>query len=56
MYEYSYNVSEKTFLVWKVEGRKVEILLKVRTQEKAERACKLYEKYGHGALRYPVRG
>lgn len=56
MYEYTYEVIEKAFVVWKIEGMRAEALLKVQTQEKAERACRLYEKFGHGALRYPVKG
>jgi len=56
MYEYSYEVAERAFIIWKIEGMKAEALLKVDTQAKAERACHLYEKFGHGALRYPVKG
>lgn len=55
MYEYSYEVSEKAFIIWKIEGMKAEALLKVKDQKRAERACTLYEKYGHGSLRYPVK-
>lgn len=56
MYEYTYECAEKAFVVWKIAGLKAEALLKVNTQEKASRACDLYEKYGHGELRYPVKG
>lgn len=55
MYEYSYEVSEKAFIIWKIEGMKAEAILKTKKQERAERACALYEKYGHGSLRYPVK-
>lgn len=56
MYEYNWETTEKAFVVWKIEGMKAEALLKVNTQKKASRACELYEKYGHGKLRYPVKG
>lgn len=56
MYEYTYETAERAFIIWKLEGMKAEALLKVDTQAKAERACHLYEKFGHGALRYPVKG
>ena len=55
-YEWTYECSEKAFVVWKIEGGRAEALLKVKSQEKASRACDLYEKYGHGELRYPVKG
>jgi len=56
MYEYSYEIAERAFVIWKIEGMKAECILKVNTQEKAQRACQLYEKFGHGVLRYPVKG
>lgn len=56
MYEYTYEVAEKAFVIWKIEGLKAEALLKTKKQEQASRACELYEKYGHGEIRYPVKG
>lgn len=55
MYEYSYETTMKKFVVWKYDGHKVEAVLVTDTQERAERAEALYEKYGAGQLRYPTK-
>lgn len=51
-YGYEYR-EDGRWNVYKVEGGKLEVLLIVKELEKAERAEELYDKYGHGALRYP---
>lgn len=35
------------------DGHQVEVLMHTRSLERAERAVELYDKYGHGELRYP---
>ena len=55
MYEYSYEATMKKFVVWEHDGMKCTAVLVTDTQERAERAEALYETYGAGVLRYPVK-
>lgn len=51
----SYEMSMHKFVVWAHDGHKVTAVLVTDTQERAERAEALYEKYGAGELRYPTK-
>ncbi len=55
MFEYTYEMTMKKFVVWKHDGLKASAVLITETQARAERACTLYEKYGAGQLRYPTK-
>lgn len=55
MFEYTYEINMKRYVIWKHDGMKCEAILVTNTEDKARKATTLYEKYGAGILRYPVK-